>query len=167
MCYFWAEDVRAVTHSDHFLSLYHAPHNVPDRGCFSSPDLRAKGRWNGQLPCTFSGVRNKPVLKSRQGIAPTAWPTLNSLIQWFTIKSRNAERQSSLESNNKPVELLSRRALKALTETFQKGNQIGKMKDKVGDLANGSLSGGQVIERGRMVLREDSRPQSLVPTDGR
>lgn len=65
------------------------------------------------------------------------------------------------------MELLSRRALKALTETFQKGNQIGKMKDKVGDLANGSLSGGQVIERGRMVLREDSRPQSLVPTDGR
>ena len=61
------------------------------------------------------------------------------------------------------MELLSRKALKALTETFQKGNQIGKMKDKVDDLANGRLSGGQVTERGRMVLTEDSKATIICP----
>lgn len=42
----------------------------------------------------------------------------------------------------KAMELASRKALKVFTETLQKGNQIGKMKDKLEGLANGRLSGG-------------------------
>ena len=48
-----------------------------------------------------------------------------------------------MNSNNnsnkkkKPVELLSRKALKVFTETLQKGTQIEKMMNKVNDLANG------------------------------
>lgn len=55
---------------------------------------------------------------------------------------------------------MGRRALKAFTKTFQKGNQIGNIKDKVDGSANRRSSAGQVMERGRVVRREDSKTQN-------
>ena len=45
--------------------------------------------------------------------------------------------KSNNNNNKKPVELLSRKALKVFTETLQKGTQIEKMMDKVHGLAKG------------------------------
>jgi len=46
-------------------------------------------------------------------------------------------KSSNNNNNKKPVELLSRKALKVFTETLQKGTQTEKMMDKVHGLANG------------------------------
>lgn len=67
-----------------------------------------------------------------------------------------------LKSNRKKCQWNSEqeRTKDNFTKTFQKWNQIGKVKDKVDGFANWSLGAGQVMERGKMALKEDSKAQN-------
>lgn len=133
------------------------------QGCFSSLDHQGKGNMKSIYHSHFHKWEITICCGKSLRYCYCSITYANVLIQWFIINSRNAERWRKLTSNRKKANGISEKSTKGIYKNIQKGNQIGKIKDKVDGLSNWSPCDGQVMEEVAWYWERTARPRITCP----